>query len=88
MLDNMTPAEFKERADHYLLEPWGDEVSIASAIGATIVNEIRQALAGEKVSEDKLLPLDAFLPKQANEGAQRAGSMEASLNVMRRQAGV
>lgn len=89
MLAEMTPEEFEERWAHWLVEPWGKEMEVASAVGAMILNAIRMAVSTEKVPEDELYPLDFFLPKQASEGAQRQEFDSGNFtSVMRRVAGV
>lgn len=89
MLARMEPAEFDERWAHWLVEPWGQEMQVASAVGAMILNSIRQATATEKISEDELHPLDVFLPRKSDDGAQlNQSTLDASLRMMRSQAGV
>lgn len=88
MLADMSPSEFEERFAHYRLDPWGDEVPMASAVGASIINEIRQALSGEPLNEGQLMPLDFFLPRKADEGAQRTNTNGSFSSVMRKRIGV
>jgi hypothetical protein len=67
MLADMTPEEFDERWAHWRVDPWGQEMEIGSAVGAMIINTIRQALASERIPEDQMLRADFFLPKTVDD---------------------
>lgn len=82
----MTPDEFDERWAHWYVEPWGKEMEIASAVGAEILNAIRQATATEKVPEDELIKPDHFLPKLRSDSPKSEGGGFSS--VMRARIGV
>jgi hypothetical protein len=88
MLARMTPDEFDERWTAYQVEPWGDELQVASAIGAAIINQIIFATATEKVPAEDLLKNDHFLPKFDDEPERPTDGTSGFLKVMRQRIGV
>lgn len=88
MLAQMTPDEFDERWAAYRVDPWGDELRVASAIGAAIINKITLATATETVPDDQFLKNDHFVPSFDGEPEQHTGSVSSFSSVMRKRIGV